>query len=785
MSVVLVGALLLALDDEPTPWSLAPVVAPPVPVVRDEAWPADPVDRFLLSELEARGLAPGPEATPRELLRRLCFDLTGLPPTPSQLAAFEADPSTYEEVVDALLASPRFAERWGRHWLDVARFAESSGGGRSLMFPDAWRYRDYVIDAVERDVPYDRFVLEQLAGDLLPADTAEERNRQRVATGFLLLGPTNYEQQDKELLRHDVVDEQIDTVGRAFLGQSLGCVRCHEHKFDPIPSEDYYALAGVFLSTEVLTPGNVSGWTTAELEGEATDRWYAHRSEVRAVEQALAALTRPEAAGPRVDRAALTAGLLLDDVEATLIGAWKRSTYTAGYLDEGYLHDEDREKGEKSVTWTPDVPAVGRYEVRLGYTPGGNRASNTPVVVEHTGGRAEVTVDQRKSPPIRGWFVSLGTFEFEPGMSAVVTIGTADTDGHVIADGLWLVPEAEASEDGAVGPDPAEVARLEAQLERLKEAAPPAPPKAMVARESASPEDEPVHLRGAVRDLGEVVPRGAPGFCGSFAEAVPPGGSGRLELARWIVHPANPLTARVRVNRVWGRLFGTGLVRTVDNLGATGERPSHPALLDRLACDHVADGWSTKQLVRRLVRTRAYRLAMGEPPPADPENRLRSVAPRRRLDVDALRDAMLAASGELDLTRGGQTIRKVTQYDLGYEHDSLRRSVYVPALRNAVLDLFEVFDGPNMNLVSGRRGESQVPTQALLLMNSPWVRARAEALASRVLDHDGDRLAYACALTLGRAPTDAERALLVADDLEGWTTVGHALLASLDFRYLR
>jgi hypothetical protein len=788
MSFALVGALLLLSHDETASWSLAPVADPAVPAVKDEAWPVDDLDRFVLARLEAAGLAPGEDATPSVLLRRLCFDLTGLPPAPAQLEALEADPGGYEALVDELLASPRFAERWGRHWLDVARFAESSGGGRSLMFPDAWRFRDYVIDSVEQDVPFDRFVLEQLAGDLLPAETPTSRNRQRTATAFLLLGPTNYEQQDKELLRLDVIDEQIDTVGRAFLGQTFGCARCHDHKFDPVTHEDYYALAGIFASTQVLTPGNVSGWTEVELEGEATSRWHAHRAEVLAVEAELAALKGGRSDLRSIDRSALETGLIFDDAEATLIGSWKRSTSVAGYLDVGYLHDENLEKGDKSVTWTPDLPSAGRYQVRLAYTPGSNRASNTPVTIEHALGRAEVRVDQRNPPPLQGWFVALGTWEFQPGMTAVVTIGTAGTDGHVIADGLWLVPEGEVEAGAQAEAITAEVVRaqvrLESRLAVLKKDAPPAAPVTMAAREAATPRDEPLHLRGSARDLADPVPRRAPTFCALPPGVIPAGTSGRLELARWIVHPENPLTARVRVNRVWGHLFGAGLVQTPDNFGAMGQRPSHPALLDRLARDHVADGWSTKRLVRRLVLSRTYRLAVGEAPANDPENRLRAVSSRRRIDADALRDAMLAASGELDLTRGGRTLTKVTQYDYGYQHSGLRRSVYVPSLRNSVLDLFAVFDGPNLNLVTGQRGESQVPTQALLLMNSPWVRARAEALARRVLDHDGDPLALACALTVGRPPTAHERRLLRAEDLDGWTGIAHALLASIDFRYL-
>ena len=252
-------------------WSFRPVTKPGVPEVDaalGQGEPLGPIDRFVLNRLASEGIGQVGLAKPETLLRRLYFDLTGLPPSPEEIDAFLADssPEAYARLVDRLLATPQFGETWGRHWLDVARFAESSGGGRSLMFKDAWRFRDYVIDAFNRDKPFDQFIREQIAGDLLSAASREQRNEQIIAAGFLALGPHNYELQDKELLRMEVVDEQIETVGRAFLGMTLGCARCHDHKFDPVPIDDYYALAGIFRSTQSLVPGNVSGWVSHEIE---------------------------------------------------------------------------------------------------------------------------------------------------------------------------------------------------------------------------------------------------------------------------------------------------------------------------------------------------------------------------------------------------------------------------------------------------------------------------------------------------------------------------------------
>ena len=254
-------------QDSRSLWSLQPLVTPVPPQVRQAEWPASEIDRFILAGLEREGLSPNPPAERTTLLRRIHYDLVGLPPTPQQINDFLNDPSevAFEKVVDQLLDSPQFGQRWGRHWLDVVRFAESSGGGRTLLLRDAWRFRDYVIDSFNHDVPYDQFVTEQIAGDLLHSSDWQERQRNLIATGFLLLGPTNYEMQDKDILEMDVIDEQLDTIGKAFLGMTIGCARCHDHKFDPIPASDYYAMAGIFKSTQSLIHSNVSSWNTVAL----------------------------------------------------------------------------------------------------------------------------------------------------------------------------------------------------------------------------------------------------------------------------------------------------------------------------------------------------------------------------------------------------------------------------------------------------------------------------------------------------------------------------------------
>ncbi|MEZ5325321.1 MAG: PSD1 and planctomycete cytochrome C domain-containing protein [Verrucomicrobiales bacterium] len=617
-------------------WAFRPPVAVPLPEVTNSGWPQTDIDYFVLAKMEESHLKPGADADKRTLLRRAYFDLIGLPPTPAQIREFLDDPrdDTFAAVVDGLLARPEFGERWGRHWLDVARFAESSGGGRSLMFPHAWRFRDYVIDAFNADKPYDEFIKEHLAGDLLPWANESERNEHLVASGYLVLGAINYELQDKELLRMEVIDEQVSAMGRTFLGMTLDCARCHDHKFDPIPTADYYALAGIFGGTESLVPGNVSGYVTQKLKVDVPPHVAAYRQE-------------------------------LAELKASLQDA----------VAEPALSDLKAEFKEKE-----------------------NQA---------------------------------------PGYEDPVAMSVKDVD---------------------------------------------------------EPEDGHIHIRGGVRNKGSRVPRGVLTVAlpegQSGALPVNDGESGRRQLSEWIASADNPLTARVMVNRIWLHLIGQGIVRTPDNFGATGEMPSHPELLDYLAMKFVETGWSTKAMIREIMLSHVYQLSSSASTAAgDPENRLLTHAHRKRLQAEALRDSMLVLSGSLDPARGGRTIRKLSDYDLGYTFDTSRRSVYVPWFRNSMLDMFDVFDAPNPNLVIGRRTETNLPTQALFLMNSPFVREQAEQL-SKHLQAEGITYAAAYEYVLGRPPSAAELAATRqffnanADQQEAWNQFCQTLFACVDFRYL-
>ncbi len=792
-------------------WSYRPVERPLLPAVRDAAWPAGEIDRFVLAGLEARGLRPAPEADRAVLARRLTYDLHGLPPTPEEVDAFgrDASPDAWEQLVDRLLASPRFGERWGRHWLDVARYAESLTL-RGFVLKDAWRYRDYVIGAFNADLPFDRFVREQVAGDLLGGGALEERRRSLVAVTFLTMGNHNLEEQDKKQLEMDVVDEQLDAVSRAFLAQTVTCARCHDHKFDPIPTRDYYALAGILKNARSVEHANVSKWLEAPLPMDP-----AREAEVRRHEEAVAALQarikaertatasvkeKPDAP-PLVLAAKDVAGIVVDDVQAEKVGEWMHSVHTGRYIDRGYLHDKNEGKGEKSLTFHPELPA-GRYEVRFAYSHGSSRATNVPVTILSADGEKTVTVNQKEVPLIDVRYVSLGTYRFENNQGYVI-VSNEGTQGHVTADAMVFIPVGKAATTAAAAaPAPgkapagesASIRALEAELKKLQDSGPKRD-TAMAVAEEKKPVDLKVHHRGSVHTLGETAPRGFLQVAlRGEAAAMPAAESGRRELAEWLASPANPLTARVYANRAWHWLFGAGIVRTTDNFGTTGERPSHPELLDHLASSFAEDAWSVKRLVRRIVTSRAYRMSSGGAAEADPENRLLSRAHRRRLDAESIRDTILAVSGRMKPFKGGPTFPVSLASDYAYRHAGLERSVYAPVFRNALPELLQVFDFADTSVSTGRRDASTVAPQALFLLNNPFVLEQARAAAERLLGEghadDRARAVRAWRLALGRPPSEGEAAAALRhvsaskDPREAWASVFHALFASVEFRYL-
>jgi hypothetical protein len=635
------------------------------------------IDGMVREKLKEHGLEPAPEAAPVILLRRLHFDLTGLPPTPEEAATFKI--ADLEARVDALLASREFGVRWGRHWLDVARYAESNGRESNLTFPHAWRYRDYVIDAVNADMPYDRFITEQVAGDLLPAKDEAERARLLTATGFLAIGAKGLNEQDKAQFAADVADEQLDAVTRAVLASSIACARCHDHKTDPFTMEDYYALAGIFKSTQTFY-GN---WIDSENNN--------HGHLIRLPElpgQVVVGKPLPEG---RVRQLKADLAKLNADEKA-------QEEYIARARAEG------RDLGGEAHQLLSNA-------LRILWTRGG---------VE---GALEAVDDRGRPLPL------------------------------------------------CMGVKDAEVM------------------------------DSPLYERGEISHPRGLVPRGFPKVWPSGVR-VSEKQSGRLELARWLTEPGNPLAARVMVNRIWHHLFGTGLVRTVDDFGATGEAPSHPELLDHLAVRFMEGGWSVKKMIKEIVMSETYRRAglrePGRSSKVDPDNRLLSHASRRRLDAEAIRDAMLSVSGLLDLSRrpgslvaelDGQSVSLIGfNAKLPPDLDGSRhRSVYLPVIRDHLPDVLEQFDVANPSLVTGVRDVTNVPLQALYVMNGPFVQEQASSLARRV-QKTGDPVQEAFQLCFNRPPDEPERRMVrkFLDDAggheKGLAAFCQALLASAEFR---
>ena len=802
-------------------WAYQPLKAPALPKVTDAAWPTNDIDRFILAGLESAGLQPGADAEKIILIRRLYFDLIGLPPTPEEIARFVDDksPEAYENLVDRLMKSPRFGERWGRHWLDVVRYAESMSL-RGRLLKHAWRYRDYVIEAFNDDLPYDQFLTQQLAGDLLETSSVDAQRRNLIATTFLVMGDALLENQNKSQLDMDIVDEQLDVIGKSLLAQTIACARCHDHKFDPIPTSDYYAMAGIFKNIQGLKHANVS--TNMEIPlpilEESKRELEIHSSAVTKLQSEINEL-KPKIAGN--DRLPVQAkdlpGIVVDNPDAKAIGKWGKSDGIKNRVGSEYLLSKT--SGSK-VIYPVAFPDEGRYEVRITIAQHANRAPKAHVTVLHKDGNQSFRIDQRKAPGAfnkdrsDGYFQSLGFFEFPSGQWDAVEISVKGGGGFVIADAVQFLP---VDNDGKVTiPKSSQqgkqllaaeqkalktrMAKLKTELSALQKRK---PAREMVnsAVEKKKPTDLKIHIRGNINNLGAIAPRGVLQVANHGpAPKMPTSSSGRLELAHWIADPSNPLTSRVMANRVWHWLFGAGLVRTVDNFGTMGEPPSHPELLDHLSFHFIQKGWSVKKLIRTIVLSRTYRLSSSRGgQPEDPENRLLAHMNRRRLDAESLRDTMLSVGGTLKLEMGGATFPANLKTDVGFQFQEPRRSVYVPVFRSSLPELFEVFDFANPSLVTGRRDISTVAPQALFMMNHPFVRTQARLTAERLLSdpllNESHRINHAYLQILGRPATETE--VLLGQDflkavtdtsekgrIEAWTQMVQSMFLTIEFRYI-
>ncbi len=672
-------------------------------------------------------------------------------------------------------------------------------------------------------------ISEQIAGDVLPFENAAQRRRQVTATGFLVLGPTNYEEQDKGMLRMDIVDEQLDTLGRAFLGMTIGCARCHDHKFDPISTRDYYAMAGILRSTKTLRnyTDNVAHWvdTPLPLDGAAELEMQTHERRADGLKAQIASLKDDlrdaDSANLRKRKTISPVelpGIVVDDSEAQKVGEWKESQFSGPFIGSSYVHDLNEGKGEKTISFAAKMPKTGRYEVRVAFNAGPNRADRAMVNILHADGE-ELKDLKLATANLKGLqFASMGTYRFEGNGQGFVLISNAGSQGYVTIDAVQFLPVGDDSkevlarkESSAAEGIKKELALLEKELKILQKDLPPRP-EAMSVAEDEVPEDAKIHIRGSIRNLGAPVPRGfiqaamRPG-----APAVPANESGRLQMAQWITSRDNPLTARVMVNRVWQWIFGAGIVRSTDNFGSTGDLPSHPELLDYLAVKFMEDGWNLKRLVKEMVMSKTYRMSSKAPAPAaDPDNHLLSHMNRKRLDAECIRDAMLAAAGTLEQRFGGPNIGdakaidandlKTQNLEYGYQFADSRRSVYAAAFRNVRHPLFEVFDFADINQPIAQRTTSTVATQALLLMNSPKVIEQARAAADLVLKMPGNvetRIHAAFQRSLQREPTSSERAQILdylqtsqsgnaaaEDTRDLWARFIQTLWATPEFRFL-
>jgi cytochrome c553 len=729
------GAVITA--EERAFWSFQPISDPTPPAVKNDMWPKKPLDRFILAKLEEKGLRPVGPAGKRALLRRATFDLIGLPPTPEEIDAFLADdsPTAFAKVVDRLLESPHYGERWGRHWLDVARYGEDQAHTfQARLYPNGFRYRDWVVKALNDDMPYDRFVIEQIAGDLLKANDPKEH---LPALGFFAVGPHYYNDAGEVGAAEAAeLDDKIDTLTRGFLGLTVACARCHDHKFDPIPTADYYALAGVFKSTKYA---EVPLGTTEEVERfnqaqerirqqEAKVKQFLDEQAVRHAEAQAGETARYMVAAWKLqERRKTNPSLAVDEaakqekLRDTTLDRWRRYLFDKGSESRPKLADWRKALAglEAAKDLSADPDAIAKIA-----TAAKEYQDELQVVLRERDEKKE-TLDKDKAEWLKEIFSAQGVFRVEPKQ----------------VEGMLAAPAKET------------LTALRTEVEQLKKNAPKLPSVHTIAE--GQPGDMHIYLRGNPTKEGDLVERHFPRI---LAGEKPPRfteGSGRLELARAIASPKNPLTARVMVNRLWQHHFGKGLVGTPSNFGKLGQRPTHPELLDHLASKFIASGWSVKAMHREIMLSATYQLSCDRDERAmqvDGGDQLLWRMNRRRLDVEAWRDALLAVSGNLDRTLGG------APQDLASAGNK-RRTLYGSVSRHNLNNLLRLFDFPDPNITSESRPVTIVALQQLFVLNSDFMMEQARALAKRLESDDKDdagRIRKAFLVLYGRPATERE-----------------------------
>ena len=799
-----------------------------------------PIDRFIKQSLDKAGLKLSPELSKEQFIRRVSFDLTGLPPTSEELSRLvtDTDPESMSKWIDRLLESPRYAERWGKHWLDIARYADTHGGAAIgfTSFPFSYTYRDYVIAAIERDLPFDQFLLEQIAADQIDLP---ENDPKLAALGFLTVGMQfrNY---------HDTIDDRIDVITRGLMGLTVTCARCHDHKFDPIPTADYYALVAAIAPSnppETLPVIGQSPDANAQRDYETQLKTLSDRHQQFAREQNEVMRSRlrmqvglylAEIAKGAVEADLATAFLSYrtDEVRPAIVNRWLKYLSELSQDDPvfhvwfqarswGQISEEEfAKKSEELVAkLRAELEAAG-FKPETIHKLSGDPPKWNPILLDAISEKkpksllelaslyGDVFGDEHKQ-----WLTALVQTSLEAVPGAAVkpddhpehkTINSPShrqLRHHLYGSGTpFDVPENEASKlTNRTIADM--ISGKRGAIHQLNLSSPGAPPRAMVLHETPKPQEQNIYLRGNPLSRGPVV---EPGFLTAIRRSKPleslEDGKRRLGLARAVISEDNPLTTRVIVNWVWQQHFGVGLVRTPDDFGTRGTPPTHPELLDYLANEFRKNGWSLRWLHKQILLTKVYRQACVEGPHSrqvDPENRLLWRMPRRRLDFEAMRDAMLSVSGELDFAQGGRPV------DFEANPTSTRRSIYGFVNRDIVSPLMSTFDVANPNACTAKRPETTVPQQTLFALNSEFIQDRAAKIASSTKkDPDQakpERIAELFRKILGRAPKADEEQLALrfidesnktviegqtADPEKGWAQLAHALLASNEFTFI-
>lgn len=767
-------------------WSFQPIQKPAVPAVKDAGWAQTPIDRFILAKLEDNHLKPARQADKRELIRRAYYDLTGLPPTPEQVDAFLSDdsPGAFAKIVDRLLASPQYGERWARHWLDVARYADGSGvpdrrpvflgyGQARDGYANTWRYRDWVAQAFNQDLPYDEFVKAQIAADLMPEP---ERTKMLPGLGFLGIGPW-FTGDDVVFVeaRANERDDKIDVVTKGLLGMTVTCARCHNHKYDPISQKDYYALAGIFASSgyweyNLVPEGEVKAYQDQRKRVKAAEvalQEYADACALRVAEtltgqipQYMMAVRELVLANPKALKSDLNQAAQAEKLDPETLQRWFQYLTAAEKLHPylknwdammargGGTDDEARKLAENFrdlvAKVIPEKKAViaANEEMTRNYKPDPNEA--TALL---PGDLMQFELFQYKQQMVQKvmdtnhFYVWLDVVQSENDQSYVKKDGIFEYKGKALL--RFLTMEEKSKLDA-----------IQADVARLTKAMPREYPYLMALKDEASPVNVKLNIRGNAHALGQEVPRGFPAILAhtggdpqSFTN-----GSGRTQLAEAIV--GSPLTARVMVNRIWQHHFGHGIVDSPSNFGMMGDRPTHPELLDYLASRFIESGWSVKTLHREIMLSAVYQEAY-QPSAAnsavDPDNHLLWRANFRRLEVEAIRDSMLYVTGNLDERLGGppQSLKNP---------DFKKRTFYARASRTPD-GFLTLFDYPDPNITSEQRSITNVPLQGLFFLNSELVNRQADALAARLAqggESDEQKIQRAYRVVFQRAATQAE-----------------------------